>query len=420
MNILYVVHNYYPAIGGVEWLIKNLSEKLCQKGHSVQVIATNATSCESYNSKDQVHPILTPGREVINGVKILRVPFVGGGILLIKVLRMLSALFYKFHLPFHGFMRALLQGPLSPSMLLEVLKSPCDLIVASPLPTLNVLYAFIGGKMKRKPIVVIPCFHVEDKWGFDRKLFYHILKGANRVITLTEYEKGFLMSKGVKEEKMDVLGVGIDPNLYQNKRDLRKEYGIGQSPVVLFAGQLAFNKGIEDLIKAMKIIWEEGPDPFLVIAGSPTIYFPHLSAMINGLPPNFKQKTILISGFPEEEKGSIFNMANVFVSVSKFESFGIVYLEAWLHRKPVIGCLQGASSTLIEDGKDGMLVRFNKPKELASAIKELLYDGNLQSRLGENGYYKVMQKYQWENIVKGYEASYLKALRNDAGSVLPE
>jgi hypothetical protein len=29
MNILHVIHNYYPAIGGVEWFIKSLLEDLC-------------------------------------------------------------------------------------------------------------------------------------------------------------------------------------------------------------------------------------------------------------------------------------------------------------------------------------------------------------------------------------------------------
>ncbi len=410
MNILHVVHNYYPATGGVECFIKNLSEGLSLRGHSVQVISSNATSCESYNFKDQIHSLLKPGDEVINGVKVTRVSFVGGGSPVIRILGMLGSLLGALRLPFHGFIRALWQGPLSPKMFIKVLETPCDVIMTSPLPTLNVLYAYLAAKIRRKPLLIIPCFHVEDHWSFDRRPYYRMLKGADRVIALTEYEKRFLLSKGIKEEKIDVLGVGIYMDPYQADRDLRKEYGIGQSPVVLFVGQLASHKGIGDLINAMRIVWEEIKEPFLVIAGSPTVYHPSLKAAISRLAPPFRQRTILITEFSEEEKGSIFNMADLFVSVSKFESFGIVYLEAWLNKKAVIGCLQGASSTLIEDGRNGILVRFNKPKELATVIRELLYDKDFQKRLGENGYRKVIENYSWEQLIRRYEESYLKAM----------
>ncbi len=420
MNILHVVHNYYPAIGGVEWLMKNLSEGLIKRGHSVHAISSNATSCESYVFNDLVHPLLKPGEEMINGVKVSRVPFIGGGSFLVKILRILGTLFWRLRLPFHGFIRVLWQGPLSLKIFLKVLKAPCDIMVTSPLPTLNVLYAYLGAKIRKKPLVIIPCFHVEDRWAFDRRLYYWMLRGSDRVITLTEYEKRFLVSKSAKEERIDVRGVGILTNGYQVTKDYRKEYGIGQSPVVLFVGQLVAHKGIKNLIQAMQIVWQEAKDSFLVIAGSPTLYYSHLQLVINELPQCFREKTILIRNFAEEEKTSLFNMATVFVSVSKFESFGIVYLEAWHCRKPVIGCLQGASSTLIEDGKDGLLVRFDKPKELATAIKELLYDQDLRSRFGENGYQKLTKYYSWDNLISGYEESYLKAIQSHGRKVLQE
>ncbi len=48
MNILHCLHNYHPARGGAEWLMKNISEGLVRRGHKVKVIATNAYSVEDY------------------------------------------------------------------------------------------------------------------------------------------------------------------------------------------------------------------------------------------------------------------------------------------------------------------------------------------------------------------------------------
>jgi glycosyltransferase involved in cell wall biosynthesis len=223
MHVLHVVHNYDPAIGGVEWLIKNLSEGLSRRGHSVHVISSNATSCEPYVFRTQAHLLLKAGEEVLQGVRVSRVSFYGGSSLIVRVLRILGNLFWSFRLPFHGFIRALWQGPLSFKMFLKVLKAPCDIMVASPLPTLNVMYAYLAAKMRRKPLVIIPCFHVEDPWSFDRKPYYRMLKQAERVIALTEYEKRFLVSKGVAAERIDVRGVGISIEEAAAKTDYREK-----------------------------------------------------------------------------------------------------------------------------------------------------------------------------------------------------
>ena len=66
---------------------------------------------------------------------------------------------------------------------------------------------------------------------------------------------------------------------------------------------------------------------------------------------------------------------------SRSESFGLVYLEAWLHKKPVIGCKIGPVMNLIDDKKNGMLVSFDNASELISAL-ETLQNPLLRKQLG--------------------------------------
>ena len=81
---------------------------------------------------------------------------------------------------------------------------------------------------------------------------------------------------------------------------------------------------------------------------------------------------------------------------SRTESFGIVYLEAWLLGKPVIGARAGAVPDVIGDGRDGLLVEFGDVPGLARAIARLLDDRALASEMARHGREKALRLYTWE------------------------
>jgi len=92
----------------------------------------------------------------------------------------------------------------------------------------------------------------------------------------------------------------------------------------------------------------------------------------------------------------------VLVLPSNSESFGLVYLEAWYHKKPVIGCRIGAVSEVIDDGKNGLLVQFGNAKELAEKILYLLHNPSIAEEFGENGK-KKLEAYTPEKSLKAFE-----------------
>jgi len=104
----------------------------------------------------------------------------------------------------------------------------------------------------------------------------------------------------------------------------------------------------------------------------------------------------------EEEKQNAISSCDVLVLPSKSESFGLVYLEAWHHKKPVIGCSIGAVSDVIDDEVNGLLVRFGDPKELAEKILYLLQNPSIAEQFGENGK-KKLETYAPEKSLKAFE-----------------
>jgi phosphatidylinositol alpha-1,6-mannosyltransferase len=67
------------------------------------------------------------------------------------------------------------------------------------------------------------------------------------------------------------------------------------------------------------------------------------------------------------------------------EGFGIVYLEAGLLGKPVVGSRSGGVTEAVVDGETGLLVRPGDVGELADAFRKLMDDTKLRKRLGRGG-----------------------------------
>ena len=398
------MHNYFPARGGAEGLMQHVSEKLAARGHDVTVLATNAHSTEDYFLPGKGKNLLPVGHEEINGVSVERVSFSRRGAFLLNFVRAVAS-----RIPFPGgnAIRKTAWGPRSQAYYRKILKSERpDLIAACPLPTLNMHYAWKAARQKNIPLVFVPCFHTEDKMTFHNPLYFKMLKDADAVITLTEWEKDFLYSVGgIPKEKLFSFGVGIEKNNSSTPVDIRQKYGITEKEIVLFLGQHAIHKGIPYLIKAMKHVWEEKQDTALVIAGNPTAHTTKIEEEISKLGEN-KNKVYLIKGFPEPEKKALLQSADIFVSVSPFESFGIVFLEAWQEQLPVIGCCRGGSSKIIDEFKDGLLVHDKNFLELAGAILELLDNPEQRKDMGESGFNKTVHNYSWDKIITQWESLY--------------
>ena len=120
----------------------------------------------------------------------------------------------------------------------------------------------------------------------------------------------------------------------------------------------------------------------------------------------------LLEDFDEQLKPVIFNALDIFVLASRGESFGVVFLEAWACRKPVIGAGTGAIASLISEGKDGYLFETENPESLAEKLQALVEHKELRIEFGQNGYEKVNQNFTWPVIVAKYREAYQRGIHN--------
>jgi len=404
VKILHVVHGYAPAVGGTQWMVQNISERLvADYGDAVTVFTTVA-----YNNAyfwDRRQPAMQPGVEQINGVTVRRFPvFNRLGWLRLNVARVA----HRLRLPGEDWLRGLYFGPLVRGMTRAVAESGADVVMASAFPLMHMHYALWGGERGGIPTVLFGALHPVDKWCFERPMIYEAIRRCTAYVAYTGFERDYLAQRGVDPDKVAIVGGGVDPGAYQSADGLlaRHRYGWGDAPIVAIVAQHLRHKRIDLLIQAMPGVWRHFPEALLLIVGKRTDYSEHLERLIQAFPAEQQARIVMVSEFSDQEKVDLFAACDVFVLPSSHEAFGIVFAEAWACGKPVIGSRIGAVPAVIDDGVDGLLVRYDDAGDLGRAINALLGDPGRRARMGQAGRAKVLKNYTWDIITGRFRDLY--------------
>lgn len=396
MRILHVSHLYFPSNGGIELNVKLLSERLVKAGHEVTVFTSNAPCVEALWNPEI--PLLPSGSECLNGVKVRRF---SPNRIARKTLRILNFPLSLMQIPVAQSIDSFTQHPFIPGMVAEILRFKPDILLATPFSFINsvVYYAYLAKRLGKIPLIYHTALHLEHRESFP-PITYRMLNFADGVWCNTDYEKEFLVTKGIADKKIYVIGVGVDPSAFDEADGLliRKKYALGDSPVVLFVGRKDEEKGVMTAVDAMLSVWKHFPEAKLILAGTPTTFSKTiLKAKTSALKSNI---LVEIDDFSEADKKHIYAACDIFVMPSRVESFGITFLEAWACKKPVIGADIGAVRCVIKDGEDGFLVQYGNSDQLSRIIIRLLKNPDLRDRIGRSGWQKVQQDYTWDMVTQ--------------------
>ena len=170
------------------------------------------------------------------------------------------------------------------------------------------------------------------------------------VTSPSRYTSSILSSQGIHSA---VVPNGIDTgrfNLKANSERFKKRFSLYGKTVFMHVGRLVFEKNIDLLIESALLVKEEVPDAVFVIVGSGPAKEQYKSRVREkGL-----ESLFVFTGFvPDEELPEAYSACDVFAFPSKFETQGLVALEAMACGKPVACASKSATSELISEGKNG-------------------------------------------------------------------
>ncbi len=168
------------------------------------------------------------------------------------------------------------------------------------------------------------------------------------------------------------------------------------------------HKHVDKVIGALPQILERAGDVHLYVAGDGA-WRRDLESLVRSL--SLDDHVHLLGAVSDEDREGLYASSDVFVLPSTQEGFGIVYLEAWRHRLPVIAGAGGAAPEVVRDGEEGLVVE-PTPDAIADAVVRLLEDPALRRRLGEAGHARLVGSFTSQH----FDEAFVEMLRRAAAA----
>ena len=256
------------------------------------------------------------------------------------------------------------------------------------------------------PIVLTPLTHPGQFHGGDAPSDFARYRRADAITTMTDWERDWFAAHGVDPSRVITTGMGPNASRSHDGRAFRAAHGVPEhAALVLYIGRKERYKGYIHLLDAAELVWRTHPDAHFVFIGIPGFY----SSVFDEFARYTDERIVDIERASAAERSAALDACDVFAMPSLHESFGIGYLEAWLHERPVVGGDIPPLREVIADGVDGLLVHQRAP-DVADAILRLLVDPALRAAMGQAGATKLRARWDWERVIDRVEDAYRAAL----------
>ena len=230
---------------------------------------------------------------------------------------------------------------------------------------------------------------------------------ADRVIAVSKATKGEIQwMYEVPEWKTSVVYNAVSPHRFDGDIDaggVKKHYGFGPlDPLVLFCGRLEWQKGPDLLVEAIPQVLRAYPSAKFVFIGD--------GGMRGQLENRVRQlgvaSVVRFVGFRRgDDLVRLFKACDAVCVPSRNEPFGIVVLEAWSARKPVVVTQNGGPNEYVWHEVNGLKIHPH-PSSVVWGLCTLFSDFERARWMGRNGRRAVEERFTWDLIARETLAAY--------------
>lgn len=255
---------------------------------------------------------------------------------------------------------------------------------------------FAGPRFGRLPLVmtihdVIPLLFPEYGGTTAMRFYVRLVSGTARraAVVITDSDcsrrdiEGWL---GIPGDRIHVIPLAVDPRFRpvtdpEAEAAMRDRFNL-PGPVIFNVGGLDVRKNLKVLIEAFAQAYPQlDPGTRLVIAGRAHSgnerLYPPLEPVIRGC--GLEGRVVLTGGISDDDKLTLYNLADLYVFPSLYEGFGLSPLEAMACGTPVISSDRSSLPEVV--GSGGLLVE-PTPARLAAAILSVMSDERFRRELG--------------------------------------
>lgn len=230
-----------------------------------------------------------------------------------------------------------------------------------------------------------------------------LLEKADGLIYISDSIKEEIENRyelSINEENSKKVHLGVEVQAVEKREKTNDIVNI------LFLGRLERRKGIHTIFEAIPTILSKYDKVNFVLAGRNDIVDGKLGTTYQEyFTKKYKKekwfnRVIFKGEVSEKEKDELYKNADIYLSPSLYESFGLVFLEAMNYKLPVIGCNEGGMKELITNDLNGYLIEKENSEELASVLEKLIKNPNLITEMGSNGFKILNDKFTSEIMTK--------------------
>lgn len=276
-------------------------------------------------------------------------------------------------------------------------------MMLSPVPVITSLHTTYKLALPFKPDWRRPLYkmnHVDKVVKAEKYIFdYCDSFLANTDAVIQEIEQSY--GSNIKSRSV-IVPHGVDhptPGLVNNE----------SRRTVLFVGRQESRKGFDTAIQAASIICSKFEDVNFRFIGAKTDDRECLAAVEiyhSALPAQIKQRISLEGYVDDAELQHAYRSCTIFLAPSRFESFGLIAIEAMRYGKPVIVGNVGGLVEVVEQERTGVLVDPNSANDIVGAIERLLDDHQFASKIGSAAAKSYRDKFTVEKMIDGIEDAY--------------
>lgn len=215
----------------------------------------------------------------------------------------------------------------------------------------------------------------------------------------------FYRSAGVRADRLVMIHSGIaceSAARVESREAIRAPLGVSASdPLILFAGRLAEQKRVADLLFALDLLQHVRDDVKTWIVGSGPL---ERELKERARAHRLEAKVSFLGHRADVPR--LLSAADVCVLPSAYEGLPNIVLEAMCSEVPVVATAAPGTTELIEDGVSGLLVPVGKPAELTRAMRKIILDPELGRRLAGAAKARVTAEFSAAKMAAEFAALY--------------
>ena len=179
-------------------------------------------------------------------------------------------------------------------------------------------------------------------------------------------------------------------------------------PAIVFLGRLERRKGVATLLEAARRLVAAGLRFTLILAGPDSgdteTGEPYRAAFEREAGQDLAARVRFAGAVPDAERDELLRTAAIVCVPSRYESHGVVLVEAMMFGRPIVACAAGGVAEVVEDGGNALLAEPDDPASLADALARLIADADLRARLGARSRALYQERFEVGRVAEAMEA----------------